>query len=229
MNSAFASASASLVTEGFDITKDKSQFCSCFIRSAQRRGSWFLTSQWYILLPTDIENENTAPKLLENLDWNVFLNFNSVSLHVRIENDIIDHEYFSTNSDSDSENGVPFNIDKSTSLSSKFTRYSMSIPTSCVSTMSSIDSFLAEGCLSCCDPSCVPRFIAKDEKAELFVNAGTSFFGTRFPYFSKFILNFWDSYGLSHTNNSFGQEPSWWWNIICFADKLLVIGQNRSY
>ncbi|GAV30123.1 hypothetical protein PMKS-003630 [Pichia membranifaciens] len=133
----------------------------------------------------------SSPLLLENLDWNVFLNFDSETLHVRIENDMIDHKYFSTNSDSDSENDNPFDIDKRTSLNSNYTSYSMNTSTSCVSTMSSIDSFHADSRLSYWDPSCFPRLNANDEKAESFLHPNglaneTSFPDTKFPYSANF-------------------------------------------
>lgn len=128
------------------------------------------------------------PMLLEKLDWNVFLNFDSETLHVQIDNDIIDHKFFSGKCDSDSENDDPFKIDKRTSLNSNYTSYSMTTSTSCVSTMSSIDSFHADSRLSYWDPSCFPRLVPNDEKAESFLhpnvpgNAGPNYPDTKFPY-----------------------------------------------
>lgn len=139
-----------------------------------------------------IKNKNSYligtsnPMLMEKLDWNLFLNFDSNTLHVQIDNNEIDLKYFNSISNNNlllsnsptssnfSYNDDPFKVDKRNSFNSNLTSYSMTPSPSFSSNVSSIDSFQADSRLSYWDPSCFPRLIPNDSKAESFLNKNNS-------------------------------------------------------
>lgn len=102
------------------------------------------------------------PMLMDKLDWDLFLNFDSNSLHVKILNKTeTDLKYFDShlnlkrNSVNESDNDS-----KRYSMNSNITKHSMQISTSSFSSnISSFKSFHADERLSYWDPSCFPRLV----------------------------------------------------------------------
>ena len=121
------------------------------------------------------------PELINELDWNVFFNLDTQSLHVSIEDNKIEGEFFGTNSSRSSitdelsldnalKNLEPF-IEKSTnprsSLKSEYTTQSMAISASGCSNISSVGSFHADIRLPLWDPTCFPQILEWNENTDL--------------------------------------------------------------
>lgn len=114
------------------------------------------------------------PMLMEKLDWNLFLNFDSDTLHIQIDENQIDRKFFSSSNDSTFDTSSANKRTSFNSTRTTYSSYSMTPTPSFTSNLSSIDSFQADARLPNWDPSCFPRLIANDEKAELFLNSNGS-------------------------------------------------------
>ncbi|KAG0676034.1 hypothetical protein C6P40_001330 [Pichia californica] len=140
------------------------------------------------------------PMLMEKLDWNLFLNFDSNTLNVQIDENEIDLKYYLNKSNNSSPTSSNFNSNRSSigtninnnnnnnfldsnddsikydrriSSNSNYTSFSMTPTPSFASNVSSIDSFQADSRLPYWDPSCFPRLIPNDPKAEFFLKNET--------------------------------------------------------
>lgn len=136
------------------------------------------------------------PMLMKNLDWNIFLNFDTETMHLQINNDEIDEKYFhivdhnipsNASINTNTSNSIKNNTNNHTNnlifnnfsladdtykpspTKSEFTITSFSMTPS-PSTISSIDSFQADTRLPRWNPSCFPRIITDTEKANYSLN-----------------------------------------------------------